>query len=104
MFTDDNIIKAKELLLEALNKETNQIYINRIEKLMLGIEYLELVRLDLDYPNRNELIDGFYDKLKKHKITEIHERTNLNLSIKYMKESKYCKERNDWYSLYYIMR
>lgn len=104
MFTDDNINKAKKLLVEALNKETNQIYIERIEKLMLGIEYLELVRLDLDYPNRNELIDKFYEKLKKHKITEIHERTSLNLSIKYMKTSKYCKVRDNWYSLYYIMR
>ena len=104
MFTDEKIKEAKSLLEKALSVENDIIYIKRIEKLMLGIEYLELVRSNIDSPNRNQLIDKFHEKLKQHRITEIHERTNLNLSIEYMKNSQYCKERKDWYSLYYIMR
>ena len=37
-------------------------------------------------------------------ITELFERTALEYSIDIMKKSRYCKERNNWYSLYYIMR
>ena len=104
MFTDEKIKEAKSLLEKALSVENDIIYIKRIEKLMLGIEYLELVRSNIDSPNRNQLIDKFHEKLKQHRITEIHERTNLNLSIEYMKNSQYCKERKDWYSVYYIRR
>ena len=104
MFSDEVISKAKNLIEKAFNSESDEIYIKRIEKLSLGLEYLELVRLELDYPNRDMLIDKFYQKLKKHEITEIFERTALSYSIDVMKRSRYCKERPNWYSLYYIMR
>ena len=79
-------------------------YKERIEKLMLGMEYAYIVRLPLEAQNRNELINKFYEKLKQHHITEIMERTSLEFSINVMKNSRYAKERPNWYSLYYIMK
>ena len=104
MFNDDVINKSFDLLNKALHLTTIKEQKNRIEKLLLGVEYLYLVRLDLNYPNRDSLIDQFKEKLLKHKITEIFERTSLDYSIDVMKKSQYAKERKDWYSLYYIMR
>ena len=68
------------------------------------MEYAYLVRLPLDFENRNNLIDEFYEKVKKHHITELMERTALEFSINVMKNSRYAKDRPNWYSLYYIMK
>jgi hypothetical protein len=104
LFTDELIEKGTKLLQLAYVNATNDIYKERIEKLMLGMEYAYIVRLPLDAQNRNELINKFYEKLKKHHITEIMERTSLEFSINVMKNSRYTKERPNWYSLYYIMK
>ena len=104
LFDDDLIKQSYEYFNNALDVCTDEVRKQRIQKLMLGVEYLYLVRLDLNYPNRNELIDQFKEKVIFHKITEIFERTELNYSIDVMKKSKYAKERENWYSLYYIMR
>ena len=104
MFNEEIINKSFELLNTALLLTNNHIYKERIEKLLLGIEYLYLVRLELNYPNREMLIDNFKEKLLKHRITEIFERTAIDCSINVMKNSRYAKERPNWYSLYYIMK
>ncbi len=104
LFTDELIEKGTKLLQLAYVNATNDIYKERIEKLMLGMEYAYIVRLPLEAPNRNELINKFYEKLKQHHITEIMERTSLEFSINVMKNSRYAKERPNWYSLYYIMK
>jgi hypothetical protein len=104
LFTDELIEKGTKLLQLAYVNATNDIYKERIEKLMLGMEYAYIVRLPLDAQNRNELINKFYEKLKQHHITEIMERTSLEFSINVMKNSRYTKERPNWYSLYYIMK
>lgn len=104
LFTDVLIEKGTKLLQLAYVNATNDIYKERIEKLMLGMEYAYIVRLPLEAQNRNELIDKFYEKIKKHHITEIMERTSLEFSINVMKNSRYAKERPNWYSLYYIMK
>ncbi|MBR6515767.1 MAG: DUF4838 domain-containing protein [Bacilli bacterium] len=104
LFTDELIEKGTKLLQLAYVNATNDIYKERIEKLMLGMEYAYIVRLPLEAQNRNELIDKFYEKIKKHHITEIMERTSLEFSINVMKNSRYAKERPNWYSLYYIMK
>ncbi len=104
MFNEEIINKSFELLNTALLLTNNHIYKERIEKLLLGIEYLYLVRLELNYPNREMLIDNFKEKLLKHRITEIFERTSIDYSINVMKNSRYAKERPNWYSLYYIMK
>lgn len=104
MFTDELILKAKALIDKAIVMADKDIYINRIEQLSLSLEYLMLVRLDLNVDGRNEQIDIFKSKLLKHRITEIFERTELNYSIDVMKNNKFAKERPNWYSLYYIMK
>lgn len=104
MFDDEIINKSFELLNKAYQNANTDTFKKRIEKLVLGMDYLYLVRLDMSYPNRNELIDKFKQKLIKHRITEIFERTSIDFSINVMKNSRYAKERKDWYSLYYIMR
>ena len=88
MFTESAINKSFDLLNQALKYANNDTYIKRINKLLLGMEYLYLVRLDMDTPNRNLLIDNFKQKLLDHNITEIFERTSLDFAIDVMKKSK----------------
>lgn len=104
MFTDEVIKKSIKLLKTAYELAENDIIKKRIDKLMLGMEYAYLVRLDMDVPNRSEQIDAFKQKILKHRITEIFERTALDFSIDVMKKSRYAKNRSGWYSLYYIMK
>ena len=104
MFNDEIIKQSFVLLNKAFDVSKNGLFKKRIKKLLVGIEYLYLVRLELDYPNRDKLIDHFKEKLLDLRITEIFERTALDYSIEVMKKSRYAKEREDWYSLYYIMR
>lgn len=104
LFTDELIEKGTKLLQLAYVNANNDIYKERIERLLLGMEYAYLVRLPLDFENRNNLIDEFYEKVKKHHITELMERTALEFSINVMKNRRYAKDRPNWYSLYYIMK
>ena len=104
LFTDKLIEKGTKLLQLALVNTDNDIYKERIEILLLGMQYAYLVRLPMDSENRNNLIDEFYEKVKKHHITELMERTSLEFSINVMKNSRYAKDRPNWYSLYYIMK
>jgi hypothetical protein len=104
LFTDELIEKGTKLLQIAYANTLDDIYKERIEKLLLGMEYAYLVRLSLDAQNRNMLIDELYAKVKKHHITELMERTSLEYSINVMKNSSYAKDRPNWYSLYYIMK
>jgi len=102
-FTDSVINKATVILNEAkllCDKE----HLKRLEKVILGLDYLKIVSSPLDEDGRNAKIDAFYAKVRYLKITELMERTPLDLSIRYMKDSRYAKERPDWYSLYYIMK
>ena len=106
MFTDELVSKAGSMIDEALKKVEGKDSktINRVLALYATFRYLYLVRLPMDYPNRDKLIDEFAYLIKSLGITELFERTELNYSIKIMKESRYCKERPNWYSLYYVMR
>ena len=103
LFTDELIDKGLKLLNTAFNETDNYIYKERIEKLILGMEYAKLVRLE-NSEDKNKLVDKFYEKVKKHHITELFERTSLEYSISIMKNSRYAKDRPNWYSLYYIMK
>ena len=103
LFNDDNIKQATILMNKAVNAVSG-VYLERVNVLELGLEYLKLVRLPMNYPHRNELIDDFAKRAKKAGITELFERTSFDLSIQMMKQSQYAKDRKNWYSLYYIMR
>ena len=101
---DEVMIDKSLILLKDAYQNADKDKKMRVEKLLLGIEYLRLVRLELDYPNKEEKIEQFRTKLLEHKITEIFERTALDYSIDVMKNSRYAKDRPNWYSLYYIMK
>ena len=104
MFNDEIINKSFSLLNKALSSTLDLKQKERIKKLLLGIEYLYLVRLDMNYPNRNQMIEDFKQKVLDLKLTEIFERTEINYAIEVMKKSRFAKTRDNWYSLYYIMR
>ena len=106
MFTDEVVNKTQKMIESALKKVENaptEIR-NRVLELYLSYKYMYIVRLPMDFPNRNKEIDDFYDLVRYLKLTEIFERTNLDYSIEVMRKSRYAKERKNWYSLYYIMR
>ena len=104
MFTDDLVKEAKKLLDKAMDLCSNIKYKVRLNKLKVGWEYLYITRLPLDNPNRDELINNFEEEIRHLKITELFERTELEYSLNVMRKSRYCKDRSDWYSLYYIMK
>ena len=110
MFTDEVCQKAKEIInqMEELN---NSDLVNKLDKsyahtkkLILSYKYLELVRLPIDYPNRDNLVDEFFDNIMDAGITELFERTSLDFSKEAIKKTRYAKDREGWYSLYYIMK
>ena len=104
LFNDEIIKKASSIIDEGDKIKDIDKYQERYSIFRLNYEYLILSRLDLDYPNRDQLIDNFFDKITKYQITEVFERTELTYSKKVMKESKYCKERKDRINMYYIMK
>lgn len=105
-FTDELLDKANELVkvMESKLNRLDTILCNRISLLRLSIDYMIICRLPLNTPNRNQLIDDFGKRIKEAHITELFERTNLDYSLEVMKKSRYAKERENWYSLYYVMR
>lgn len=104
MFTDKLIQKSIELLTIARYNSSCEQTRKRIDKLILGMEYAHLVRLDMNHPSRNDQIDIFKEKLINFRYTEIFERTSIDFAIEVMKKSRYAKDRTGWYSLYYIMK
>ena len=106
LFTDEVVIKARKLINKALDasKDENELIRKHVAVLELGVRYLELVRMTLEDSSRNVLIDKFDNDIRKYGITELFERTNLDYSIEVMKKSRYAKNRENWYSLYYIMK
>ena len=106
LFSDEIVKKGRKLIDEALalSKEDREKIQDHVKILSLSQDYLEIVRLPLDAYGRNNRIDIFNYEIRKYGITELFERTNLDYSIEVMRNSLYAKERNDWYSLYYIMK
>ena len=106
LFNDMIITKASKLIEKAkeLVKNESELIKKHLDVLEIGLRYLKIVRLPLDYKDRNQLIDAFSNDLRKLGITELMERTNLDYSLNVMRNSLYAKERPNWYSLYYIMK
>ena len=106
LFSDEVVNKGRFLINKALElvKDEKEEIKNHVELLNLSQEYLEIVRMPLDAEGRNNRIDEFNIMIRKHGITELFERTNLDYSIEVMKNSRYAKARDNWYSLYYIMK
>ncbi len=103
LFSDEILDKAKSILKEASNID-DKVYFNHFELLKMSFDYAYITRLPLDYKGRDSLVDEFFNKVHKHHITELFERTSLDFSYGVIKNSRYAKERDNWFSLYYIMK
>ncbi len=90
---DDTIRQALALLNRALFLAQESPYRDRLEKLALGMRYLILARMPADTPGRDALIDEFAWQLRRHGITEIHERWTLEESIQELRRHGYEREQ-----------
>ena len=66
-----------------------------MERERLSFEYVQLARLPLDAPGRNERIDAFAERLSRLGVTELFERRELAGSLRCMKESRFTRQRDD---------
>ena len=104
-FINDSLIsECDSIFKEALKIAETPEQKMRLEREHLAIRYLKLTRSPLNSPGRNEAIDEFICDVKSHGITEIMERNSLAVSKEIMLTSRYTKERNNTYRLYYIMQ
>ena len=102
--TDELVEKSKSLFEKAIASADTDAMRERIEREYLSVRFLEITRLDMDAPDRDELIDVFYEDLKRFGITEIRERIYLDISKECMHKHRYVKDRSEEYCLYYIMQ
>jgi hypothetical protein len=104
-FLNDALIDECDLIFkEAIEVADVPDQKRRLEREYLAIRYLKITRSPLDTPGRKEAIDEFLRDVKSHGITEIMERNSLSVSKEIMLTSRYTKERNNTYRLYYIMQ
>ena len=100
--TDEIVKKADELFIKAEEAESGEI-LKRIQREHLSVEYLKTTRIT-DDAQRAIAVDEFAKKVKYHKLTEIMERINLDLSFEFMKRAPYARNRDGKYTVYYLMK
>ena len=101
--SDELILRCDELFSRAEEAAENDQVRARIAREHLAIRYLMAVRTE-DDAERAEKTDALARDIRATRLTEIMERTDLEVSFEYMKRSRYAKERPDRYLMYYIMR
>lgn len=89
------LIRADAALADALRRTADPIRRERLERERLSFEYVQLARLSLDAPGRNERIDAFAERLSRLGVTELFERRELAGSLRCMKESRFTRQRDD---------
>ena len=105
IFTDDLEEKARVIINNALSSVSNGTKeYKHVLTLYLSYLYLHTVRLSLDEKNRDEEVNKLFSLIKELGVTEIFERTSLEFSENVVRKSRYFKDRENWYSLYYIMK
>jgi len=102
--TDELVEECASLFDEALEAAETPLFRSRVEREQLAVRFLQLTRMEMDVPGRDELIDQFIRDVKAFGLTEIMERTPLTSSRDSMKTSRYAYERPNRYNLYYIMQ
>lgn len=101
--TDELVAEADALFQKAMSVAEGA-YLDRIRREHLAVRYLQIVRMEMGAPNRDKLIDDFIDDVKKSGITELMERNSIAFSKECMKRSRYTRDREGKYKLYYIMQ
>lgn len=89
------LARADAALADALRRTADPIRRERLERERLSFEYVQLARLPLDAPGRNERIDAFAERLSRLGVTELFERRELAGSLRCMKESRFTRQRDD---------
>ena len=102
--TDLLVKKAEELFLKALSVVKTAKSRWYLEKEYLSVLFMKASRMPLENPDRRILIDKLYEDVKKFGITEIRERTNLDITFENLRNSRYAASSENEYSLYYIMK
>ncbi len=102
--TNELIEKAVALFEKAIAEADNSDVLKRIEREYLSVRFLRISWMPMDAEGREELISKLYEDVKKHGITEIQERVNLEISFERLRKYPYCKELGESYRLYYIMK
>lgn len=102
--TDEVVEKSKELFENAIAVADNETYRQRVEREYLAIRFLILTRMEFGTQNRTEMINQFFDDVKKFGITEIRERRSLKVSKDFLLTGRYTRGTADDYAMRYIMQ
>ncbi|MBQ9784990.1 MAG: DUF4838 domain-containing protein [Clostridia bacterium] len=103
-YLSDALIERADELFDAAERAAESEEIRaRIRREHLSVRYLRAVREE-DAQTRAEATDRLAADVRAARLTEIMERTNLEDSFRYMKASRYAKERPNRYLMYYIVR
>lgn len=101
--SDNLIVRCDELFCAAERAAETEAVRKRIRREHLSIEFLKTVRIE-DDGARALAVDAFAEKVRSFRLTEIMERTHLEDSFEFMKRSRYAKNREGRYSMYYIVQ
>lgn len=100
----DELVEQADMLFKKAMTVADGACLERIRREHLAVRYLQLTRMELGASDRDALIDAFISDVKRFGITEIMERNSLAFSKQCMKESRYTRDREKKYKLYYIMQ
>ncbi|MBO7761632.1 MAG: DUF4838 domain-containing protein [Clostridia bacterium] len=101
--TDELLRKAEELFAAAEAAEDDPVIRRRIAREHLSVRFTAIARIE-DEATRTAETDRFAADVRDHRLTEIMERTHLEMSFDCMRRSRYAKDRKGFPWLYYIMR
>ena len=83
--SEEIMMKAAELFDRAESLADNDEVLERVKKARLSIRYVQLSNMSKDCPERNRLIDQFFEDISNAGITEVKEWTTLEKSKEVMK-------------------
>ena len=104
--SDHLITECEEIFTRALAAAENDTYRRRLEREYLAVRFLRLARTPMDTEGRDAAIEQYIRDVKSHGITELFERSSVDVAEKSLKESLYVRERVPYteHWLYYIMQ
>ena len=102
--TDALVERAEALFEAAFAAAASPRILHDLQKEYLSVLFMKATRMPLDDPRRKDLIDRLYEGVKDFNITEIRERRNPESCFENLRRSRYARETEGEYLLYYIMK
>ena len=104
--TDDLVDKCEEIFTRALALAENAEYRRRLEREYLAVRFLRLARTEVGAEGKDAAVEEYIRDVKSHGITELFERSSVDVAEKALKESRYARTRVPYteHWLYYIMQ